>query len=198
MKKLPIICAIIYGVLLLYASLMPFDFTMDFDIWYRLHHAWSYWPFNPRARISGSDVVSNLALYMPWGFLIATSFRLRNMGRLMSMSLAILACSLLSFSVEMGQFWMISRTASVSDWLLNTISGIFGASIAAARGKELWINSIRWLEKRWEHQPLDILTLSFMSLLSADALAPFLPSILLSQVWRNLKKSHFNMSFSCL
>ena len=33
-----------------------------------------------------------------------------------------------------------------------------------------------------------------MGLLAADALAPFLPTILLSQVWRNLKRSHFDIS----
>ena len=57
--KLLNILALLYGLLLIYASLMPFNFATGPDAIQNLDRIWSYWPINPEARISGSDVVSN-------------------------------------------------------------------------------------------------------------------------------------------
>ena len=68
-----------------------------------------------------------------------------------------------------------------------------GALCGTLRGKILWERVHGWLVNRWRERPLDILTLMVAGLLAADALSPFLPTILLSQVWRNLKNAHFDL-----
>jgi VanZ family protein len=193
-SKLLTFLILLYGGMLVYASLMPFDFTGGAGRLPLGHSVFSYWPFNPRARISGSDFLSNLVLYTPWGFLLATRSLFRGRSRLWSLCSAVLACSLLSMGVEFLQSLTISRTPSASDWLLNTMSGLTGAVVGVFRGTTLWEQSYEWLRQRWRNRPLDIGTLTVMALLAADALSPFLPTILLSQVWRNIKRSHFSLT----
>ncbi|MDY0270741.1 VanZ family protein [Trichloromonas sp.] len=185
---------LIYGALLLYASLMPYDFTGVMDgrqLW--RGEFWNHWPFNPQARISGSDVVSNLVLYAPLGLLLAVRGRFSRLGAPTVFLFSTLFCSLLSLGVETLQGMTLSRTPSAADWLLNTLSGMAGALCGTLRGKTAWERLHGWLVNRWRERPLDILTLIIAGLLVADALSPFLPTILLSQVWRNLKNAHFDL-----
>jgi glycopeptide antibiotics resistance protein len=80
-RKLLTASVLIYGGMLIYASLMPYDFMTEVNLKDLLYHnAWDHWPFNPKARISGSDLVSNLALYVPLGFLLATRCSLGRAG----------------------------------------------------------------------------------------------------------------------
>ncbi|MFZ7126838.1 MAG: VanZ family protein [Desulfobacterales bacterium] len=191
--KLLTMLALIYGLLLVYASLMPFDFsTAHFAV--SLKRIWTGWPLNPGARISGSDVVSNLVLYLPLGWLAAVRSRFGRTGLLFSMASAALLCSVTSAFIELLQAATLSRTASGADWLLNTISGLVGAAAGAAFGRGLWVNGIRWVKMSWHTRPTDIATLLFMGLLAADAMSPYLPTILLKQVWRSLKHSHFDLA----
>ncbi len=191
--RLLTILGMLYGVMLVYASLMPFDFVLGEHIGHQIHRFWSYWPFNHTARISGSDVVSNLALYVPLGWLITVRCRLGGVRVYLSLMIAVLICSTVSACVELAQITTLSRTSSAADWLLNTISGCSGATAGAICGKGLWVGGIQWLRRCWNTRPVDIATLALMGLLSADALAPYIPTILLKQVWHSLKRSHFDI-----
>lgn len=184
--------AVIYGGLLFYASLMPFDFSIGPHIDYQLKHILRGWPIHPHARISGSDVLSNLLLYAPLGWLIAARCRFHRRQGLPSLVIAAGICAMISALVESIQIFTISRVASGADWILNTISGTMGALLGASWGPELWIGSTQWLKSSWESRPANIATLIFMSLLAADAWSPFLPTLLLKQVWRGIQRSIFN------
>ncbi|WP_083927976.1 VanZ family protein [Desulfobacter curvatus] len=182
-----------YAILLIYASLMPFDFSFE-SSWsgqYRLF--WSYWPFNPGARISGSDVLSNLVLYTPLGWMITVRLRLSNFNSFFSLIASSIICFLISFSIEMLQIFTISRVASGSDWLLNTISGTAGSCLGLVAGKKVWISGINWLKNSWQRKPVVIAALILAGLMAADALSPFMPTILLTQVGRNFKRSLFSL-----
>lgn len=179
-------------MLLVYASLMPFDFSFDADINESLSSFWNHWPFNPGARISGSDVVSNLALYVPLGWIIAVRLRLASIRVLFSMVTAISICFVTSLSVEFLQTFIVSRVSSASDLCLNTISGGVGAVMGVVYGKALWIKGIRWLRQSWESRPVIVAVLIFAGLLMADAFSPYMPTLLLKQLWHSLQGSYFN------
>ena len=183
----------VYFCLLVYASLMPYDFTTDIPYHKILIQALNHWPINPQGRISGSDVVSNLILYIPLGYLIASRNSFTAAAWLKPCVIAILFCMGTSLMVELAQAATLSRTASITDWILNSISGAIGSFSGAKYGKHLWTKYSFWISQRWQQQPLDILTLALFALLIADSLAPFLPTLLLSQVWRSVKASHFNL-----
>ncbi|NDY73809.1 hypothetical protein DO021_11555 [Desulfobacter hydrogenophilus] len=182
-----------YAVLLIYASLMPFDFSFGNGWSGQYKFFWSYWPFNLGARISGSDVLSNLILYTPLGWMITVRLRLSNFNAVLSLAASGILCSLISFFVEMLQIATVSRVASASDWLLNTISGTAGSFLGLVAGKKMWISGIDWLKSRWQKKPVVIATLIFAGLTAADALSPFMPTILLKQVGRNFKRSIFSL-----
>jgi len=179
--------------MLVYASLMPFDFAFGEHIGQQFNRFWNHWPISPMARVSGSDVVSNLVLYVPLGWIITVRCLLSRVSVYLSLMIAALACSTVSACVELVQLTSFFRISSAADWLLNTISGCAGAAVGAICGKELWIGGMRWLRTCWNTRPIDIATLMLMGLLAADALAPYIPSILLKQVWHSLKNSHFDI-----
>lgn len=183
----------LYAFLLIYASLMPFDFTSDFNIERQTHRFWSYWPFTPSARISGSDVLSNLVLYVPLGWFVAVRCRMSRLSVILSFTISMLVCSTISVCMEFLQFFTLSRISSASDLLLNTISGGAGTIAGIFCGRKIWERGIHWLENRWQTRPVDIATLFLMGMLMADSLVPFIPTILLKQAWRNLKRSNFDV-----
>ena len=182
-----------YAVLLIYASLMPFDFSFNGGLYGQYHFFWNHWPFNPGARISGSDVLSNLVLYAPLGWVIVVRLRLSNINSILSLAASGIICSLISFFVEVLQVFTVSRVASGSDWLLNTISGFSGSFLGLAAGKEMWISGVDWLKHSWQKKPVIIAVLILAGLTAADALSPFMPTILLKQVARNFKRSLFTL-----
>ncbi len=182
-----------YLLLLVYASLMPYDFSSKIDAYWVLKRALRAWPVNPHARISGSDVLSNLLLYIPLGVLLTTTARNRGLGKLRAFLMAFVLCFCTSVSVETLQIFSMSRTSSITDLLMNTISGALGAGFGVLWGNSLWQRANLELRSRCQRSPLDLLTLVFAGLLAADAMAPFMPTLLLSQVWHSLKASEFNV-----
>ncbi len=197
-SRLLIILACVYFFLLVYASLMPYDFRASVDIRWVINKALHAWPVNPYARVSGSDILSNLLLYMPLGALLATHWAAKHQHKIPVFFIALIVCSLTSLLIETSQIFLLSRTASITDFIMNTISGALGSFAGARWGPLLWQRILTTLHHRQKNSPLDLLTLIFATLLAADALAPFLPTLLLSQVWRSIKASQFNpmMGFS--
>lgn len=191
-SRLLIILACVYFFLLVYASLMPYDFRSSVDVGWVVNKALHAWPVNPYARVSGSDVLSNLLLYIPLGFLLAAHLATKQLPRWRSCLVAVVLCCLTSLMVETAQIFSLSRTASITDLIMNTISGTIGAFCGGLWGPTLWQHALTTLHKRQQHSPLDLLTLVFATLLTADALAPFLPTILLRQIWRSMKASQFH------
>ena len=182
-----------YFLLLVYASLMPYDFTFAIDFSRVFDRALNHWPINPHARISGSDIVSNLILYIPLGFLVAAHLNNKWTSWFKCCFFAAIFCSLTSLAVETAQAATLSRTASATDWLTNTVSGLTGSYFGARYGRQAWKKWCNWFHERRHNNPIDIFTLFFAALIAADALTPFLPTLLLSQIWRSLKTSKFNI-----
>jgi VanZ family protein len=180
--------------MLIYASLMPFDLASLNHSVNALLRFWRVWPIDPGARISGSDVMSNLVLYVPLGWIVAVRCKLGRLGSILSMMLSLLICSMLSVCIEIAQMATVSRVASAADWLLNTVSGFAGALAGILWGEALCTGGLQWLQKCWRTRPANIGTLVFLSLLAADAWAPFMPTILIKHVRRSLKRSHFDIA----
>lgn len=195
-RRVLTVLSLLYSGMLVYASLMPFDLQPASLTVPDLRDLWRGWPLDMDARISGSDLVSNLALYIPLGWMATVRFLLNRRGArpLLSLLAAALLCSFLSACIECLQLVSAFRTASAADWLLNTVSGAAGAALAATGGTRLWAGGNRWLRTRWYAHPLDVASLTLVGLITADALAPYLPTILLKEVWQSLKHSHFSLA----
>ena len=115
--------------LLVYASLYPFSDWRDQGIspFRFLTAPWpKYW--------TGFDVATNIAGYMPLGFLLALS-ALRSGRVTWAVTVAVLSAGLLSLCMETLQSYLPSRVPSNVDLALNTLGAWLGAFMA-------W-----WLEK---------------------------------------------------
>lgn len=113
--------ALVYGGLIAYASLFPFEGWRDQGVmpWFFLAEPLpKYW--------TAFDVVANLIGYMPLGFFLVLS-ALRT-GRLRyALRLAILVTAVLSLLMESLQVYLPKRVPSNLDLMLNIVGGALGA-----------------------------------------------------------------------
>jgi VanZ family protein len=138
-----------YAALIVYASLYPFSGWRDQGIapWEFLSSPLpKYW--------TGFDVVSNVAGYAPFGFLLALSFLRRGLQRRTSansaaIAVATLAAAVLSLLMEALQSYLPSRVPSNVDFALNALGALLGA--VAAGCLELAGAVARWgrFRLRW-------------------------------------------------
>ena len=122
-----------YVALIVYASLYPFTEWRDQGV-----APWAFlWSPMPPKYWTGFDVASNMAGYLPLGFLLVLSFvrrgsyRFAPAGRLAAIGVAILMAALLSFAMEALQTYLPSRVSSNLDFALNVGGALLGAVIAA-------------------------------------------------------------------
>ena len=191
--RLADVCILTYILLIVYGSLMPFDFRADWTAASRhLHDAFAYWPIGPR-HAGRRDVFVNVVFYMPLGLLVAGRCIAAGRSRRFRAALAAAAVATgLSVLVEFLQSFTPSRTAQVSDVLANALGGLSGgvlASIALTAPNG-------WLRKRlhaFRVSPLAWPAAALLALLLADALDPAYPVLRLWQLRANLRGSHFDI-----
>lgn len=185
-----------YLLLLLYASLMPFDLVAEEPVVREhLRRALGSWPFGHYVHTSRADMLSNFALYVPLGGLLAMRWTVRRTAfRWFCGFAAGAAACCVSFAVEAGQLWSMTRIASAQDWLVNTCGGFLGAAIGAACGRRAWVSLTRAVRLRLARRPIALVAAALLLILAADGLFPFLPTLDVSQVKAGLRGSHLALS----
>jgi VanZ family protein len=177
-----------FCLFVVYGSLFPFDFTVDpVEIRRDLAHAVTL-PFDAtgRRRFSIPDVVANVMLGVPVGFLLVT-------GGLVGRSIvarvagAVLLTGAFAAAVEVGQLLAPSRTASALDVAAQAAGALAGAVAAhvmrplarsAAEG-----HVVAYLRRRPAWIAAGLLAL----VLAADALYPFALTLDVSTVRAGIK-----------
>ncbi len=119
--RLPLYAAVAYGLLILYASLYPFSGWRDTGapLLAFLAAAWPHY-------FTGFDLVSNVAVYLPFGFFLAAVLQSRQ-PRWLAALLATLSAVLLSAAMETLQNYLPSRVPSNVDLACNALGGLLGA-----------------------------------------------------------------------
>jgi VanZ family protein len=133
----------LYAVLIVYASLYPFDTWrfQGFVSWAFLTAPWPrYW--------TGFDVFSNVLGYAPLGFLLALAVH-RSRRQWPAVTMAALVAAALSLVMESLQMFLPVRVPSNLDWVLNVGGAWAGALVA--RGLALAGLLERWgrFRDRW-------------------------------------------------
>ncbi len=159
--------ALIFALLIVYASLYPFDGWRNQGIHplFFLKAPWPrYW--------SRFDVVANFLGYAPLGFL-ATLALLRTRLLPQPALIAALLCSVLSLVMEAVQSYLPMRVPQLSDWLLNSGGALAGAVMAMALERLGVIDRWSRFRARWfvpeAHAPLVLLALWPVALLFPPA-----------------------------
>src|SRR6218665_339095 len=95
-----------------------------------------------------SDLMGNLLGYMPLGCVMCVAQLRTDRQPLAAALLTVLACSALSYTLELIQFTLPGRVPSISDWALNSLGaawGVLAAVTAHALGLVDWWH--RWRER---------------------------------------------------
>jgi VanZ family protein len=138
---------LLYGVLIVYASLFPFANWREIgaDPWhFLLRPLPKYW--------SGFDVAINVAGYVPFGGLLALAV-LRSGRRTGAVVLALLAGFCLSLVMESIQNYLPGRVSSKEDLILNTMGSMLGALLVRALDAMGVIGFWSRVRTRWFVEP---------------------------------------------
>ena len=133
--------ALVYSVLIVFASLFPFDGWraqgIDPQVFLFARIPPPYWTW--------FDVNTNIVGYVPLGFFLALALMRSGKPRL-AVPLAFVAGTLLSLCMEFLQIYLPRRVPSNLDLLLNAIGALAGACAAALL--ERWGAIDRWSDFR--------------------------------------------------
>lgn len=113
-------------LLMLYGSLQPFhlhhvEFDSPLELITRLR-----WGFSPPG-----DLIVNVALYMPFGAMLSLALPDR-FGPTAKVFIAMLAGFLMSLGVEVAQWFIVTRVASLADVTMNTTGAFLGCAAGLA------------------------------------------------------------------
>ena len=136
--------ALAYAVLVVYGSLYPFDFNWPpgTDLLRLLRLPWPPW-------LIRFDIATNLLGYLPLGALLCGA-RLRGGGGVRaSLFWAVLAASVLSYTLEVLQSFVPFRVPSLIDWTFNTLGALAGALLAAGVDALGWVDRWQATRERW-------------------------------------------------
>ena len=131
--------ALAYVLLVIYASLHPFAGWRDLGLspFAFLEAGWPrYW--------TAFDLVVNVGVYLPLGFLLALALPMPVLPRLLPSLLAVLLGSGLSFGLESVQTWLPSRVPSNLDLACNALGALLGALAAFFHGERLFLRLTHW------------------------------------------------------
>ncbi|UCG16544.1 MAG: VanZ family protein [Phycisphaerales bacterium] len=117
---------LLYFLILLYVTLLPFDFSADSTQLEPAGRSWGLIIVRPIV----PDVASNFGLYLPFGVLVCATLGKHGAGKPASMALAVLLAAVLSYGAEYSQRFSPSRICSVADFLAN-ITGAACGSLGA-------------------------------------------------------------------
>jgi len=165
--------AVVYAALIVHGSLYPYVG------WTAPHGSLlAFLDPVPGRRPSFSDLVSNVFVYVPLGFLLARVANLRARG-LASIVVPTLAGFALSFAMETLQQWLPSRVASLADLVANTLGTTAGALLARVVHAEAPARArlLRWRDDAFRYGTLADLGLGAIGLWALSQTMPLVPSL---------------------
>lgn len=177
---------VLWGLFIVYGTLLPFNFTLDATQTAARLRALDE-PL--RHRMSLADVVSNVLLFLPWGFLVGcrpSSWH----GRLgKTLAVAALSGLVLSGVVECAQLFLPSRTTSLVDLTTNTTGAALGALVGWLFTRRVWPAGLPKLTRFVAARPMAACALAAAIGLVFAGLSPFDVSIDLGELKTALKQA---------
>lgn len=151
-----------------YGSLIPFDLERG------MQGGVAKWSYHSPCWVLGGpeDIIANIIVYMPIGWLVAWFVRTRYPSAFVGVVLAGAACLGLSAGLECAQAVVRSRVASWWDVLLNTGGGLLGAVLALSIGRRLLAFAECQLHRAKRNLPATAATVLTVAVIAVS----FLPS----------------------
>jgi len=132
-RNLLLIGWVICVIYIIYGTLLPFEFAFQLEDIARNIKRANFIPFYNEyegRRFSIPDVVSNLLLFIPYGFLLYWILQHKGIGIAKSKLICILSALLFSSMIEFLQLFSISRKSDITDVINNTIGTWIGCILS--------------------------------------------------------------------
>jgi len=174
-----------------YGSFIPFHFDTSPDVVRARLAEVQLYPYQDGVRnFSRLDVVSNVLLFVPFGFLLTgPGFWRGARGWILRIATAGALAALFSLSVEIGQLFSPGRTASVIDVEADVAGAVLGACLGWVLSR---LEAQRADTVRRAHDEPRLVGIALMALwLASDALYPFAVTLDVSTLWHNLKQARW-------
>lgn len=174
-----------------YGSFIPFHFDTNPDVVRARLAQVRLYPYQDGVRnFSRLDVVSNVLLFIPFGFLLAGRGVWRR-GRSWPVRIAVTGAlaALFSSTIEVGQLFTPGRTASVIDVEADVAGALVGACLA---GLFSWLEE--WVEggvRLARDEPRLVAIALLILWLVSDAFYPFALTLDVSTLWHNFKQARW-------
>jgi VanZ family protein len=181
-----VVLLVLWGLFIVYGTMLPFEFSVhDEPIEASLRRIWER-PWSSGSRV---DAVSNVLLFMPWGFLLAAWRCKCGTGYRAATVLGLFSGFLLSGAVECAQLFTPSRTTSLLDLVTNTAGSTLGAVIGWPFARRVWPRMVGTFSQLIVQRPLTACALAFAAGLTVTALAPFDISVQVSELKTAIKNA---------
>lgn len=189
--RLQRVLLVVWCSFIIYGSLIPFRFIADPDVVLSNIAKVQLLPFQAGAKnFSLPDVVSNVLLFIPFGFLLAES-RFRALGRTWPRRLCAIGALALGLAtlIELGQLFAAGRRSSGIDVEFDVLGALIGGGAAyllERSGKQVdaCLRAIR-------AEPVLVPIVLVAVWLCADAFYPFAVTLDVSTVWHNVKHARW-------
>lgn len=177
---------LLFMAFIIYGTLIPFSFCeLEGCVAENIHIiSWSPFVDADGSRASTSDIVQNILLFMPFGFLGMLAEKKSNISTLLKITLS---GALLSGFVETAQLITTDRTTSITDLITNTVGTLIGAMVA--QFSSLFLSktlSLSQLQMMKQDRPLQLVLITG-GIVIASTLQPFDFSLDFSSLKHNVK-----------
>lgn len=160
-------------LIIVYGSLYRFEFRTNTDPAGPLRFLLANW----NRLTKPSDVLANILFYAPFGFFLARSFM--RYRRAVTVAFVTSAGLVLSFAMESMQFYIVRRSAAMSDVYADTVGTLLGATAACLGLRLVRPFSFDLSRNRF----VALLLLSWLG----GRLFPYLPTTNVHKYWDALK-----------
>ena len=184
--RLPFLLLVLWGLFILYGTTIPFDFSASSArVGAKLQKVLE----QPWQTASRMDIVSNILLFLPWGFLCSAWLADRGAGYAVSLIVASLTGMALSGFVEFLQLFTPTRITSLIDVATNLSGSVTGAVIGWPLAR--WASPLArpWLGRVVRARPMIAGSLIVAAGLMISGLVPFDVSIDLGDLETSIKSA---------
>ncbi len=175
--------------LIVYNTLIPFTFDYGFSDLAGQISQINWLPGQEgTGRVSLTDLVGNVLLFIPFGFLMFLFLRQRNISRPLLKAVLYGAC--LSLAIEFLQLFIASRNTALHDLFNNTLGSLIGGVaglIFADRVVDLAEEVFYYL---FREQPFSLIIVSVVVLQIIAAVMPLTVSITVSDLIKSVKSAN--------
>jgi len=166
---------LLWGAFIVYGTTIPFDLVPSADVvadaWARAHK--TPWVEPGGGRPSLTDAVTNVLLFIPWGFLLGVHLVGRRRGLARVLLVAGVTSLLLSAFVETLQLFASARTTSATDLVNNGAGGVLGGFAGWLAGGRIRATLEPRLREGLRTQPWSVLSLLVALAVMLWSVSPF-------------------------